>query len=409
VRTAWVILGVLMLAGCAAQPTPAPTVTSQSVATRWGTAQLLTEFPAIEAPALTGQRDALTAAAFTPVNLDAALTLYRDGQAVPTRVVARNPYALGLYPAARDGGYFVVWLQYTGGQASQLYVASLNADGTSTLGAVRVAEMPVVRYSAIPMPDGTLWLAWSATPIPESSVFISRIDGLGRARLPERITHNADYPALLRADGRTWLYWLSADHGALQRAELPENAGLGPIQALTGIGTPALNRGDRVAGFSVGADTANAYAFWDVERADGTRQAWWAAGSFTSVDGWAAPRPLTLAVDAASSPQAGFNHGVLQGADVGADLWVTSALPVAGQSDVLPVAATWDDAIGIVYFSGGRPLAIQAVMDDAPPLIAAPRAAYNRARDLALAWWDAGSPQTARLFIVYSRPPANRP
>lgn len=397
----WVV--VLALVACnlteppSTESAPTPAASLPPVQTAWGEAPALAQAPSISPPALAADRDGFTLAAFQPTGDGAErLTLFTDGQPIATPVTARAPYALTLHAAA-EGGFFAVWLDHDPARGGQLTVARLTTDGR-TDGALLAAEMPVVRYSAAAQPDGSLWVVWSATPIPEPALFSSRIDRQGRARTPERIQAAADHPALLRADGRTWLYWLSDTDGTAYRAELTD-AQLSEVVRVTDGARRAP--GDTLIGLSVGVDTTHAYLFWQVLGADGRGQVWWTTGAPTE-GGWPPAIPLGLTTDPVTSPEAGFNHGALVGAGLGTELagW---ALPASGQSDALPTAAVWSDGIGVVYWRGGIPFAAQIVVPSAPNLIAPPAVAYDTERDLALAWWDANSPVTATLYAATSR------
>jgi len=397
----WLTGAVLLwgLAACSPTPQlpPVPTLTpSPPLDTPWGAVSVLAEAPVFHPPALISDKTGFIAAAFVPSETAWRLKLYRDDQPIETDITARNPYSLSLYATSNDG-IFAVWLDYDGGQ---LYVAHLTRDGDSALGGVLVTDAPAVRVSAAATADGGLWLVWSTAPIPESVLMVSRIDGLGRPRTPARLTHNADFPAVLRADGRTWLYWLTATDGALYRAELTEAQTLSEPSRLTdGI---ALETGDVFNGLSVGTDTTSAYVFWQVVQRDSQSQVWWTAGGLTTPS-WESPRRLSLTFDSTRPPvPAGFNVGDTQSAQLGGDLPIQWLLPAVGQSDTLPTAAGWGNSVGVLYWRDGAPFSSQTV-EDAQHLIAPPAVAYDAERDLALAWWNVLTDQAAGLSIVYSR------
>ncbi|MCU0465369.1 MAG: hypothetical protein MUF38_12475 [Anaerolineae bacterium] len=376
----------------------APQPPTPPIQTAWGQAAALAQSPSISPSALAADGDGFTLAAFQPIGGGVErLTLFTDGQPIQTPITARAPYALTLHTAA-EGGFFAVWLDHDPARGSQLTIARLNPDGSTANGALVAAEMPVVRYSAATQPDGSLWVVWSATPIPEPALFSSRVDGRGRARTPERIQAAADHPTLLRADGQTWLYWLSEADGAAYRAELTDAQPSAAVRVADG---PTLAPSDTLTSLSVGADTTHAYLFWQIMAADGGGQVWWTAGA-SQEGGWPPAIPLGLTTDPTESPQAGFNHGALEGAGLGTELtgWL---LPASGQSDALPTAAVWSGGLGVVYWRGGLPFAAQTVVEDAPRLIAPPAVASNTERDLTLAWWDAGDPVTATLYTAISR------
>ncbi len=399
------LIGILVACSPAPQP-PTPTLTPVPTATTipqpdtpWGDISTLAEAPVFSPPALISDKTGFIAATFVPFRDGWRLTLYHNDQPIQTDITARNPYALNLYPASK-GGVFAVWLDYDGGSQSQLYASYVTADGDSELGAILLTDAPAVRVSAAPMPDGGLWLVWSTALIPESVLMVSRLDGLGRPRIPQRLIGNADYPALLRADGRTWLYWLAATDGSLYRAELTEAQTLDDTVRLTG--GLSLEIGDIFTGLSVGADTTTAYVFWQVVQNDRRGQVWWTAGKLTDM-AWDSPRRLSVAFDPDNSDiQAGFNHGEITAAQLGEASPVDWLHPAAGQSDTLPTAGSWRTGVGIFYWRDGELFAGQR-LEDGQRLIAAPAVAYDSERDLALMWWGVLNDQAAALSAVYSR------
>jgi len=355
---------------------------------------VVAEAPVFHPPAFISDQTGFIAATFTADNEAWRLRLYHNDQPIETSITASNPYALQMYPAS-DGGMFAVWLDYTGGRASQLYVAHLKKNGNSELGAVLVTDAPAVRVSATPLPNGGLWLVWSTALIPESVLMVSQIDAVGRPRIPLRLTNNADYPALMRTDGRTWVYWLAATDRSLHRAELTDGQTLHDITRLTD-GIP-LESGDVLSHLSIGADTTHAYAFWQVGA-----QVWWTSGSLTAQE-WDSPRRLSISLDAERpAPQTGFNSGRVSAVSLNDDAPIQWLLPAVGQSDVLPTSAVWLGSLGIVYWRGGQPFSGQKI-DVAPRLIAPPAIAYDAERDLALAWWSVLNDTAASLHITYSR------
>lgn len=399
-----VLVVFLGVSACTSAPSPTQTPPTAMLTptpqpdSLWGDVSVLTESPTFHPPALTSTTDGFIAAAFTRLGTRWRLTLYRDDQPIETQIFADNPYGLTLH-ADSDGGIFAVWMDYSGGRGGLLYVTHLNTFGETDLGAIRVTEAQVARYSAAPTATGTLWLVWSAAPIPESVVMGSRVDTMGRPRTPALLINAADYPALVRADGRLWLFWLTAETHALHRAELTEAQTLdSPTRLNDGL---KLQAGDILNSVNVGLDSNTAYLFWQLQR-EGQPQVWWTAGGLYDAV-WNAPRRLIVTVDPSpSAPSAGYNHGVVSAISLGEDHAVSWAYPAVGQSETLPLAAVWDDGLGVLYWRDEELFAGQRILD-APRLIAAPVVAYDAARDLALGWWGVVSETTANLFMTYSR------
>lgn len=401
-RVIGVVMMLALLCACGSpspHPTETPPPTSQPPESAWGAISRLATAPVFHPPALIGERDGFFTAAFTPLGTRWRLMLYRDDTSIETNLTADNPYALSLYPDGRDE-LFAVWLDYSGGRGGLLYVAKLSKTGVSDLGSILVSPDSAPQYSATPTADGRLWLVWSAAPIPESVLMVSQIDSQGRPRTPARLRMNAHHPALLYADGRTWLFWLTADDNHLYRAELTATQTLDHITALsTGL---AAAQGQIFTRLSVGVDTTMAYVFWQTQT-EGAGLVWWTSGKLTEPR-WDAPRPLVINPDpSAQAPQAGYNHGDVQAATLGDQTVIEWALPAVGQSDTLPVAIASEDGIGVLYWHEGAVIGVQTVVPAAIHLIAPPALAYDVERDLALAWWAVLDETAANLHVVYSR------
>jgi hypothetical protein len=390
----------LVLAACAPSPALPPTQTPiPSISTAWGDSQVLARAPVFSPPAVMPERTGLLTAAFVAIARDSVLTLYRDDWPIPTRVLARDPYALTLHPAS-DLGLFALWMQPdVDGRGGLLHVARLSADGQSTLGAVRVSDVPTVRYSALSQPDGGLVLVWHIPSAPEPVLYLTRIDGQGRPRTPAALPISGEHPTLLAHDGQLWLY-TRAPSGEVWRAPFIDD-GLGDAQTVAGA--PDLAPDSALLHLSIGLDSTHRYLFWNALTADGSSEVWWSSGALNGNTPPSPPQPFHLRASDAPAPALSFNQSGAQAAIHAPDgipvMWAQAA---HGQSDVLPVAIQWAGQVGVAYVSGGQVLAAQAISTDAPPLIAPPSVAYDAERDLFLAWWRAGD-ETAELITAYSR------
>lgn len=405
VRWIGLILVGLFLAACnsslpsqpVATETPLPLIVTPTPESAWGAISRLAEAPIFNAPALTTTSTGVMTATFVRRGNVWQLQLFENDQAINTAIIAASPYGLTLHADTR-GGFFAVWMDYRDGRGGWLSVARLDKQGQSELGSILITETQAVHYSAAPTPEGRLWVVWSAAPIPESVVMVSRVDEFGRPRAAGHLVSNADYPVLLRADGRTWLFWLSADDGILHRAELTDSQTLeNPALLNRGIGA---KQGQVFTGLSVGVDTENAYVFWQTQT-DGIGQVWWASGKLTA-DSWETPQTLEITFDPSQTGlQAGYNHGILTAVHLG-ETEVTWLQPAYGQSDNLATAITTRDNLGVLYWRDGLPFAGQNLIAT-PRLIAPPSIGYDTERDIAVAWWEILSETTAQLSVIYSR------
>jgi hypothetical protein len=396
---------LLVAAGCA------PATASPAPVSAWGTVITLAERHQPEAPAIwpaagriatawMGAGEPGFFAQVVSVN-PAAGDRINEPQSLPLPVV--HPHTYRLVPAARDHLAWL-WLDDVRDETEQglrLWSALLAPDLSLERGSVRISTLETYRYAAAANADGSLWVVWSGGLRAEPALYAQHLDGAGRPRFPERLIADADWPVLIdtRA-GQRALLWLGASDGRVYRA-LPDAEGtaLQNIAALTTA--PRLETGDRLADFRAGTAAGHVYLFWNIVRASGQAETWLAHGPLNA-DDWDAPTRLGIIWLPDSRFETGFNGGAGLLAAAG-ETPVAWAAPLAGDFDALAVAAQVGDALGIIYFSGGRVAGYQQVIAPEVSLLAAPRLQTDRDRHLYLSWSQLNPDGPAFLRLTSTR------
>lgn len=362
----------------------------------------MTSARSINSPALVARDSGFVLAAFVPETDSgiARLTLFADGNRVDTSIIAVAPFDLTL-TRMTNSAMLALWrtVKPDDSNTAQLSSALVRLDSGIELGEILVSEQPVVHFDALPQDDASVWVVWSSTPMPESSLFLSRIDSAGRPRQAQKLTDGAAFPRLGRAiDGQTLLTWIHTQDGSIWRAVLSDTGILSEAKQIAT--TPALEPGDILDDFHIGQDDQADYLFWEILQADGTRNAWYQASAHDG-DQIRVQQPLRIMLGDAATLASGFNHGQAQSAVLSTDgVPVNRLRPAAGRGASLPVAVEMDgNQVGVIYFIGGQVQGAQRMTDAS--LIAAPAIAGDTQRDLSLAWWDAQA-DTAILKVLYS-------
>jgi hypothetical protein len=397
----WVFACVIVAAACDPLPAPAPTpLPTPEMNTSWGIPSALTWATTFDPPALFTDGNEIVTAAFELYDDTPTLTIYRDGVRMRSNIAARQPYELTVFPSTARGT-LALWLDDDGAGIQKLFVARLNDAGFSERGSVAISSGAVTRYSAAVMPDGGLWTVWSTPNAGESTLIGSRLDAEGRARSPQPLRVDADYPALAVTNaGNALLFWLEGDRRDLYRGELTQSG----LTLTTTLVAPPLPfaAADHLIALKAGVDNTHAYIFWQTLAASGANEAWYTSGKLLETAMRSARRLRIGPAEAAV--QTGFNHGVAFAVvpDDG-EVVVGWASPASGQNESLPVATFTDDTLGVLYFRDGEVFAAQSIGTLPRSLIAPPHIAVDDERDLALAWWLPDTRQEAVLYLVESR------
>lgn len=383
---------ILVLAACASLAPPG--VPRQQ--SPWGSVVTLAQTPQAAAPAL------LTAPYRASTVLFAAWTGADDAsprQGVSQIVgdlqrgslldlLAVYPHAQRITPAGRED-VLLLWLDAPYGEidaGTRLWSMVISAEGDIVRWPARVSNLPTHRYALLPE-AGAAWVVWSGGGLAEPDLTIQYVDALGRPRAGQILVRGGDWPALLAAGDRRWLFWIDAISGRVLRGDLRGEA-LGEVAEL--VDSPARATGDRLVGFYAAADASHAYLFWTVARAEGTVETWVSAAPLPvnadDAPAWPEPSRLGLGAPGQASFETGFNGGAARTASPG-DRWIGWAAPVSGgHFDLLPVAAEVGGALSIVYLRGGEVVAAQPVVTLSAPLTGPPALTIDRDLHLYLAW-----------------------
>ena len=287
-----------------------------------------------------------------------------------------NPYDQRVYAASGDHLH-LLWLDRGEGDVLTLFAALLAPD-------LRVERLTAVsdglalRYAAVSDGAGGLWVAWSGGVLSEPVVSLRRIDSAGRPLDVRTMALDATFPALVRSnDGAVTLYWIQ------QGQVMAARAGGEPLEPRALTSTVSLRDGDLLEGLSAALDNNTAYLFWNISRADGRHETWFASGALG--DGvWSAPVRLGIEVLGGERLVTPFGVGDVPAARMGAQA-LAWASPAAGQYDVLPVAVQHEGGLGIAYFRDGEPVGYGEVIHNTQ-LIGFPALHVDPAGHLYLAW-----------------------
>lgn len=397
----WLFAFVLLAAACDPLPVPPSTpLPTPMMSTNWGMPSALTWGTTFDSPALYTDGNEIVLGAFERYNDTPTLTIYRNGIRTPSNIAARQPYELNLFPT-ESRGTLALWLDNDGTGIQKLYAARLNDAGFSERGSVAVSAGAVTRYAAAAMPDLGLWTVWSTPNAGESTLIGSRLDAQGRARTPQPLRVNADYPAIAVTNaGNALLFWLEGDRRDLYRGELTQT-GLTLTANLAAAPWPFATA-DHLIALKTGIDNTHAYVIWQTLAGSGINEVWYTTGALTGTT-MPAARPLRASTTQ-TAVQTGFNHGVAFAAAADPEgIAAEWASPAAGQNETLPVAAFAGDTLRILYFRDGDVYAAQVIGSLPRKPIASPRIAADGERDLALAWWLPDTHEEAILFLVESR------
>lgn len=391
-RLSIVLSLMLVTAFAACQPPPEPA--RRSV---WGEIVALAQAEQSSAPALSVDSSRVVAgwigADSAGVHQD--IRQWIDGSLASATVLPlppAHPYAQTL-AAGQDGWLHLLWLDAAADGQTQLFSALITAQMTVERGPTPVSDELALRYAVTADSSERVWAAWSGRLLSEPVLSLRPIDPAGRPQPPQQVATNADYPALVRAnDGMLLLFWL--ERGQLMRSAIHNGLIDTPVSLSSAV---YLGAGDRLHSLSAGVDYAHAYVFWNVTRANGHPETWFAAGAIEAA-AWAQPTQLQIEVLDGSTFETGFNTGSTAAAAPGETPLIWAA-PLAGQYTVLPVAVQSPDGLGLVYLSSGSVVGYQTVVSDAR-LIAPPALAADRQRDLYLVWAQPSPHSAADLLLT---------
>ena len=310
------------------------------------------------------------------------------------------PHMITIAPAANYNTH-IVWMDAETdrpGAELRLWSALLTPALQMERGPILVTDKRTGHYTAVSASNGDLWVIWSGGLLSEPSLFIQRVDGIGRRWYPDQLLYGADWPTAIYVGTTLYLFWIGVPDNVVYRAILRD----GQLEQITPLTTSVrLNRGDRLATFDVGIDTSNAYLFWNIVRSDGQAQTWMTNGAFNATE-WS--EPTRLGVDTSKLPfDTGYNGGIGLQATAGQN-WASWAAPMKSQSDKLLLAAQVDNVLGIIYLNDGQILSYQPVFElDEVGLIGVPSLSADIEHHLYLAWSKPTTNGYAELTLAMTR------
>lgn len=389
---------LLLLAAC--QPAaPTPTPLPQSA---WGSVITAAQAEQGGAPAISVDENRVVAAwvgADEQGVFQAMRTLNTDAMGEPVRLpLSVRPYAQQFAPAAHDRQH-LFWLDSNVEGETRLFTALLKPNLERERELTILTRQITRRYSLLPAADGGIWAIASVGLASEPVLVAHYVDGDGRWRLSDnyQITTNADWPAALhRADGLLSLYWLRTTDGMVMQSLFADGVLLNPRPIVEGV---MLGTGDRLERFTAAQDSTHIYLFWNISRAAGRRETWFAAAP-PDAAAWERPRLLSIALPAAAAPRfdSGFNVGSVLAAGDG-QTEVAWAVPAAGVFPVLPVAAQVSGQMSIVFLRGGQVVGYQSLAIPAN-LIGLPSLIVDRDLYLYLSWAQPDPAGYANLYLA---------
>lgn len=388
-RTGLLVL-VIGLAGCAA-----PTMPPAPIVTAWGNVQMIAEVPNADAPALLTGSDQRWLAWTEVRDGDNRHMTLRD--ATPTILALRAwfPFGYTLLSAGDDKAHWL-WLDRTADSDSlRLQSALVSADRVAEVGPIVLSRGLTTRYSAVALAQDKALIVWSEGAVGATMLNITQLDAAGRPPFAEPLGIYGNYPTLTRTrEGVVWLYWLQ---DGVWRARL-EGTQATDIRRL--MDAPILSVSDRLEALTAAQDDTHTYLFWQVVDRVGQPRTLMSSALSASPQ-WTDPQPLQFGIGERPFVTT-YNGGSAQ-AVIDGTLPTGWARPVAEQQTVLPVAVTWGNRLGVLYFQGGRTMGVQDLLG-AGTLFSAPQIASDRDRHLTLTWSQPVNGQTARLLLLSTRP-----
>lgn len=358
-------LALILLAACVpAVSTPVPQVASVLVA----------QAPQSVPPALYADDGRITAAWIDEDQVgvhQAARVIGEGNDPVVLPLPPQQPRAQSLHATTGDR-LRLLWLDEESGE-TRLFSAVLSADLRVERGPTRISTARTLRYAAAPGGDERLWAVWLGGVVSEPSLYIQSMDSEGRPQPPRRLASNAvDFGLASAADRSLAVFWIDGGDGGVYLARVRDGETLETRRLTSGV---SLRRGDVLEGLRAGLDEERGYLFWNISRADGTREVWLTSGALNA-DAWPPPsRWLLPTGDAAAA-----------------------AVPLSVQRTPLPVSVHTASGLWLSMMQGGvavsqTPLALDV------RLVAPPALAADGDAGLIAAWSDAVGEAEANLVV----------
>lgn len=310
------------------------------------------------------------------------------------------PYSQQLLPGS-DGYAHLLWLDANVSNEVRLWGALIDPSLKVERGPTELAEELTWNYVALPNGDGSFWAVTGGGLLAEPRLSARFMDVAGRPRMENiyQVVFDSEWPELVHDQaGQIVLFWIGYTDGMIYYSPFADGIAANPVAITNSV---FLNNGDRLNDFSAGVDDTHIYLFWNITRADSSRESWYTAGTLDS-EQWKAPVRLGLNTADTTPFETGFNGGAGQVAHPG-EQWLSWVRPLRGQFETLALAAVLDDKdLLMVYLRNGAVVGYQAV---APVtlLLGTPNVVTDRDRHLYLTWADATSNQSADLKLTMTK------
>ncbi len=391
-----IFISILVLFVGACTPSASPSF--------WEPIIILAETEQSHAPALWVQNNIRIAAWIgadeAGVHHDARLLINNAlGETVTLPLPPQQPYSQHLLPAANEK-YHLLWLDTHHNDELRLFTALLNPDLSIARGPVTVSDHKTHRFTVMGLGDGRALTLWSGGSPAEPGIFMQIISARGIPQAPQPLLTNADWPTLLQAnDGTRHLVWLDTESQQLQYGVLADEMIHSGISITNGVN---FTTGLRLHALHLALDFTHIYIFWNMTRSTGPDESWYVSRALGG-GAWAAPQRLGVSQPLENFIETGLNTGPVPAVSSG-DNWLTWAAPLRGQFDVVPIAVSQGEELGIVYLQGSRPIGYQPVKPLRQPLIGPPLLQTDRNRYLYLAWAEPTDTGRAQLKLADTRP-----
>lgn len=385
----------LVLLGLAACDTTEP---APDTLTLWGNAQIISRTETVNAPA-TLRHNNQTWLAFSGAD-DIEPRHYAATDTRPPTILALKAYYprdYQLWPAA-GGRAHLLWLDRTADSTRiSLQSATITPSLVAEIGPTRISQdTGAFHFSALGRSEGAVRAVWSGDDALIPALYTARIDGQGRATFPVRLRSEADFPALVGlSESDMWLYWV--ERGAVWGALLADDTLIEPRRVAD---LPQLALGDRIDGLEAAQDATHHAVFVQIIRADGTPQVWWTAAR--PQGDWRPVEPFGFVLGMRDI-QTGFNSGTVSAA-AGGDRVQQWASPLREPANVVPVAVSDTDGIGVLYIQGGGIIGYQRLRDTVP-LLGAPAISADTDGHLYVTWAQPIAGNPSPVLLISTRQP----
>lgn len=380
-RAGWIIGTGMMLVIAACTPTSLSSPTRLPDIAPQDAVHTLAQADSPQAPAAAAH--AVTMFAWAGADTQEPRLYAQSETGSPTILALKvtTPLDVMTYPAANDR-FHLLWRDDVDGRL-HLFYSLFNDRAVAELAAYDVAEQPMYAVAVLPQNDQSLRLVYSAGWVAEPRLFLQEIDGQGRSQFPIPLNQAGDRPALLAMDQTVWLFWQTED-GRVWQSPLEGGTLVDPQAVLM---TPSLAPGDDIRSVTAAADATYRYLFWQVVRADGTPETWYAVGEKTGST-WSPVLRLSIPTLGTGTLQTGYHVGEVSAVERGAEDAGWSA-PLPGLQPLVPLAVQLGDTLGIAYLQAGNIIGYQRVAQ-VGPLISAPLLILRPDRSLVVTWTAPG-------------------